>query len=287
MESVSDLPRLGRTLARALRIQAAAIAADDFDLRMLPKPFGCPSGCAILQHVDHLAPLEVNDDSPVSATLSPAPVIDACHPYSRLRAETGDLPFQMPQNGVVADWHAETFHQPFSRPATSAVAEKMNKFSDSLGPPSVSTNNFRQLIRKCLTLALPVQTSPTAHLHLHHHGGALHGEILKMTEVSAVPTCRRRAASGTGAYFRSHRRHHPTIAVSLDPKNPHVRPGSPIHVLSHARLSARRPIKPTSTESEADPLKRSRSKLRRGLCRRESASQAKPRCGPGWRRQRA
>lgn len=159
----------------------------------------------------------------------------------------------MPQNGVVADWHAETFHQPFSRPATSAVAEKMNKFSDSLGPPSVRTNNFRQLIRKCLTLALPVQTSPTAHLHLHHHGGALHGEILKMTEVSAVPTCRRRAASGTGAYFRSHRRHHPTIAVSLDPKNPHVRPGSPIHVLSHARLSARRPIKPTSTESEADP----------------------------------
>ena len=130
----------------------------------------------------------------------------------------------------------------------------MNKFSDSLGPPSVRTNNFRQLIRKCLTLALPVQTSPTAHLHLHHHGGALHGEILKMTEVSAVPTCRRRAASGTGAYFRSHRRHHPTIAVSLDPKNPHVRPGSPIHVLSHARLSARRPIKPTSTESEADPV---------------------------------
>ena len=90
----------------------------------------------------------------------------------------------MPQNGVVADWHAKTFHQPFSRPATSAMAEKMNNFSDSVGPPSVRTNNFRQLIRKCLTLALPVQTSPTAHLHLHHHGGALHGEILKMTEVS-------------------------------------------------------------------------------------------------------
>ena len=51
--------RAGRTLARALRIQAAAIAADDFDLGMLPKPFGCPGGCAILQHVDDLAPLEV------------------------------------------------------------------------------------------------------------------------------------------------------------------------------------------------------------------------------------
>ena len=58
MESVSDLPRLGRSLARPLCIQTAAIAADDFDLRMLPKPFGCPGGCAILQHVDDLAPLE-------------------------------------------------------------------------------------------------------------------------------------------------------------------------------------------------------------------------------------
>jgi hypothetical protein len=49
----------------------------------------------------------------------------------------------------------------------------MNKFSDSLGPTSVRTNNLRQLIRKCPTLTLAVQTSPTARLHLHHHGGAL------------------------------------------------------------------------------------------------------------------
>ena len=68
--------------------------------RMLPKPFIRPGSCAILQHVDDLAPLEVNDDSPVSATLSPAPIVDACHPYRRPRAETGDLPVQMPQNGV-------------------------------------------------------------------------------------------------------------------------------------------------------------------------------------------
>jgi hypothetical protein len=109
---------------RASGLNLLVAAADDFDLRMLPKPFGCPGGCAILQHVDDLAPLEVNDNSPVSATLSPAPIVDACHRYRRSRAETGDLPFQMLQNGVVADWHAETFHQPFSRPATSAVAER-------------------------------------------------------------------------------------------------------------------------------------------------------------------
>ena len=132
----------------------------------------------------------------------------------------------MPQNGVVADWHGETFHQPFGRPATSAVAEKMNKLSDSLGATSARTNNFRQLIRKCLTLALPVQTSPTTHPHLHHHGGALHRQVLKMTEVSAVPPSRWLAASGTGAYFRSHGRDHPVIAIPLNPKNPHAGPGA-------------------------------------------------------------
>ena len=130
----------------------------------------------------------------------------------------------------------------------------MNKFSNSLGPTSVRTNNLRQLIRKCPALTLAVQTSPTARLHLHHHGGALSRQVLKVSEISAVPTCRRLAAPRTGAYFRSDCRDHPTIAVPLDRKNPRAWPGSPIHVFSHTRLSARRPIKPTSTESEADPV---------------------------------
>src|SRR5580700_2671924 len=131
----------------------------------------------------------------------------------------------------------------------------MNKFSDSLGPTSVRTNNLRQLIRKCPTLTLAVQTSPTARLHLHRHGSALRRQVLKVSEISAVPTCRRLAAPRTGAYFRSHRRDHPTIAVPLDRKNPRAWPGSPIHVFLHARLSTRRPIKQTSTKSEADPAR--------------------------------
>jgi len=36
----------------------------------------------------------------------------------------------MPQNGVVADRHAKTLHQPFCRPTASAMAEKMNNLSD-------------------------------------------------------------------------------------------------------------------------------------------------------------
>ena len=132
----------------------------------------------------------------------------------------------------------------------------MDRFSNSFGPTSVRTNNLRQLIRKCLALTLAVQTSPTARLHLHHHGGALSRQVLKVSEISAVPTCRRLAAPRTGAYFWADCRDHPTIAVPLDRKNPRAWPGSPIHVFSHISLSARRPIKPTSTESEADPHNR-------------------------------
>ena len=96
VEAVSDLLRLWRAFSRTLRIQTAAIAADDFDLRMLPKPFGCPGGCAILQHIDNLAPLQVDNNGPVSPALSPAPVVDARHSYGRLRTETGDLALQVP-----------------------------------------------------------------------------------------------------------------------------------------------------------------------------------------------
>jgi hypothetical protein len=159
--------------------------------------------------------------------------------YGRLGAETGDLTLQMPQNGIVADRHAKTLHQSFSRPPARAVADEMNKFSNSLGPTSVRTNNLRQLIRKCPTLTLAVQTSPTAHPHLHDDDGALHGQVLKMPEIPAVPTCRLLAASGTGAYFRSRGRDHPAISVSLGAQNPYAPPWSSICFASHARAYRR------------------------------------------------
>jgi hypothetical protein len=103
--------------------------------------------------------------------------------------EAGDLPLQMPQNVVIADWHAKALHQPFTRPTASPVTEKMNKFSSPMGPTSVRTNNFWQLIRERLAFALQVETSPTAHLYLHHYGRALHREVLKISEIPAVPSC--------------------------------------------------------------------------------------------------
>src|SRR5580658_111125 len=99
---------------------------------MLAKPFGCPGGCAILQNIDNLAPLQVDNNGPVSAALSPAPVVDARHPYSRLGADTGDLPFQMPQNGVVADRtcrDASSTFLPAGRPFRVRKDEQVLRFA--------------------------------------------------------------------------------------------------------------------------------------------------------------
>jgi hypothetical protein len=161
----------------------------------------------------------------------------------------------MPKNGVVADRHAKTLHQPLSRSATRAMPKKMNKFSGSIRPTTVRTNHLRQAIHKCPTLPFPVQTSPAAYLHPHHHRGALRRQVLKMTDIPAVPPCRWLAAIRTGAYSRPYGRDHPAIVVPLHSNNPHAGPRSPIHILSHAHgyRQGRRPHK-NSTESEADPI---------------------------------
>ena len=133
-ESVAALRRIRVNVSASNTTPRIAVPRRRRSLTL--RSLGCPGGRAIRQHIDNLAPLQVDDDGPGSATLSPTPVIDARHSYSRLRMETGDPPFQMPQNGIVTDRHAETFHQPFGRPTTSAVAEKMNKFCGPLGPTS-------------------------------------------------------------------------------------------------------------------------------------------------------
>ena len=80
MEAVGDLTRLRRAFMRALGKRTAAIAADDLDVRMPLEPVRCRARGTIRQKVDHLPPLQVHDDGPISGALAPRPIIDAHHP---------------------------------------------------------------------------------------------------------------------------------------------------------------------------------------------------------------
>jgi hypothetical protein len=102
VEPVSDLPRLVCAVSRALRVETASIAADDFDLGMLPEPFGRPGRRTILEDVDNRPPLEVDDDGPVRMAFSPALVVHASDAHRRGLPAKGDLSLEMPEDGVVA-----------------------------------------------------------------------------------------------------------------------------------------------------------------------------------------
>jgi hypothetical protein len=77
MKAVSDLPRLRRPPEGSLSIEAAAIPADDLDFRMLAQPTGGRLRRAVRQHVDNLAPLQIDYDRAIAGPLSPTPIVDA------------------------------------------------------------------------------------------------------------------------------------------------------------------------------------------------------------------
>ena len=102
------------------------------------------------------------------------------------------------------------------------------KFSGPPSAPRVRRNDSGRLIRKCPALTISVQTSPTAHPKFHGHDGALHGQVLKISEIPAVSPCRLLAATWARAYLRPNRRDHPATSIPLGAQNPHARPRGPI-----------------------------------------------------------
>ncbi|MBB4226695.1 hypothetical protein GGD56_000515 [Rhizobium mongolense] len=79
MEPIDDLLRLRRAFTSGLRIQTAAVSADELDGGTIPQPPGCTIDTPVIEKVSNGATLEINHDGPVSCCSSPAPVVDANH----------------------------------------------------------------------------------------------------------------------------------------------------------------------------------------------------------------
>lgn len=54
------------------------------------------------------------------------------------------IPLQLPEDGVVADRHAETFHQTPARTAAGAVAEQAHNLSDPSRLARIRSNDRGQ-----------------------------------------------------------------------------------------------------------------------------------------------
>ncbi len=187
MEAVGDLPRLRRAFMCALGEGTAAIAADDLDVRMLLEPVRCRARRTIRQKVDHLTPLQVDDDGPISGTLSPRPIVNAHHSHARFGAARLCLTFEAAQDRIVAGRHADPPHQPFTSPAADAVAEEMDEFGRPTGAARQRRGDPRQLLGEGLPLASFETTLPSLDTKLHDHARALCRQILQMALMPAMP----------------------------------------------------------------------------------------------------
>ncbi len=131
MKVVSDLPRLRRPPEGSLSIEAAAIPADDLDFRMLVSQRAVASLCrAVRQHVDNLAPFQVDNDRAIAGPLSPAPIVDADNPHCRALAAIGRVALRF-----VALWKSQARHQSICWTPPSGVTDKPAQFSGPASSP--------------------------------------------------------------------------------------------------------------------------------------------------------
>lgn len=173
MKPIGDLLGLRCAFTGCLRIQAAAVPTDDLDGRMITQPFGRTLDATVVQYVDDRAALKVDHDGPIARRPPPAPIIDTDHPYLRLALSNRGIPLQLPQDGVVADRHAEPLHQPLARTAAGPVTEKADNLNDPSRPARMRSSNHRQTVGERSSLTLLMRASPAAQQEFHGHGLAL------------------------------------------------------------------------------------------------------------------
>lgn len=157
MKPIGDLLGLRCAFTDGLRVQAAAVPADDLDGRMVPKPRSRTLDAPIVQYVDNRAALEIDHDGSIVRRPPPTPVIDADHPYLGAAAVSDrGIPLQLPQDGVVADRHAEPLHQALARTAACAVAQQADNLNNPCRPARIRSRNRRQTIgeRSSLTFTM-------------------------------------------------------------------------------------------------------------------------------------
>lgn len=214
MKSIGYLLGLRCAFTNSLRIQAAAVSADDLDGGMVPQPPGCTIDTPIIENVDDRASLEINHNSAVSRRSPPAPVIDTNHPNLGVAVGNRGIPLQLPQDGVVADRHAEPLHEALARTAARTMAEQADNLRDPCRPARIRGSNRRQSVGERLSLTFLMCTSPAAQQELYRHGLALDRQILKAALGPAMSTSASPATIGANADRWSGSGNNPTVIIS-------------------------------------------------------------------------
>ena len=232
METISHLLRVGCAASDALRVEAAPIAADELNLRPLAEPVRCRFNRAGLQHVHHLASLEIHDDGSVSRPFAPAPVVDRNRAQAFVLTAAADMLLQPPENRGVADLYTKLGKQAFADQAAGGMA----KLSDDLvHPPRLpgERRRNRNSLRESLSGAQLIAAFPTARAEFDHRMDALDREILQSTYMPAMPRTRRFSAIRAGAFPAALGRHDPTPVTERHALHDYARAQHQFRCLRH------------------------------------------------------
>ena len=96
MKAIGDLSGLRRSLPNALCVKTAAVAADNFDFRMLLDPIRSLFGGAGFEHVRNDPTFKIDNDRSVIETFAPAPVINRDRAQRSAVATFRCMTFELP-----------------------------------------------------------------------------------------------------------------------------------------------------------------------------------------------
>ena len=197
METVSDLSRLRRALARCVGIKTGAISADNLDFRMPLEPVSRGGGRAIRQQIHHLTTLQVDDDRPEIRALPPSPFIDAGHIDHGTVGLCCAFLDALKDRGV-AHRHAEPGHQSLRGSPTHTVAKQPDDLGQPGGPACVWRGEPRKPLGENSAIASILPASPAGQPRPDFHRRPLSGKIPQRPYIGAVTGTRWCATDRTG-----------------------------------------------------------------------------------------
>jgi hypothetical protein len=257
VEAIGHLPGLRRALASALRVEAAAIPADDLKSRMLAQPPTSGLGRPVGQHVDDLAPFEVDHDRPVAQALLPGPVIDPDHPNVRCPVARAGVTLQTSQDRVIALWQSEVGHQAFRRTTACGMADKPGEIGHPAGPSGRRPSDLGKPVAEGLTLAALVLASPSRQTHPQRHWRPLSRQVLQMTNLPAVTTGGLGITPGTSSAPLSERTDRPAPITAFRTQELEAGAERPHGIFHHgppAHSPSQRSSQATITRNEEEPF---------------------------------
>ncbi len=201
---VGDLDRVRCSLAGALGVAAASVAADDLNARVVAQPGGEGVGGAVGQNVDRPAGVHVEQHRRVSVPTAAGEVVDAQH-RRRHRRRVGH-PADHPDQRGAGHRHGKPLRQPAARSAAQRRRDGLQITCREDRVAGMPSGQPRHLLDERLPSAFGVHAGESADRQRDQHLVATQPDIGQPPQIATVHRGRPSAADPARRPHRLRRR---------------------------------------------------------------------------------